>query len=125
MKKEVEGNYLLRVKSKDCSNHESSLEKDFVIDITKPVITYNGKEKLPEKYKSAQEINIDIKDDNLYYGKIVCTLSNENITYEIICDEEIYLSNKDIKEKIINQKIDAKEDGQYQLTVIAKDKAGN
>ena len=35
MKKEVEGNYLLRVKSKDCSNHESSLEKDFVIDINK------------------------------------------------------------------------------------------
>lgn len=125
MEKEVEGNYLLRVKSKDCSNHESSLEKDFVIDITKPVITYNGKEKLPEKYKSVQEINIAIKDDNLYYGKIVCTLSNENVTDEIICDEEIYLSNEDIKEKIINHKIDAKEDGQYQLTVIAKDKAGN
>ena len=125
MKKEVEGNYLLRVKSKDCSKHESSLEKDFVIDIRKPVVTYNDKEKLSEKYKSAQEINIAIKDDNLYYGKIVCTLSNENVTDEIICDEEIYLSNEDIKEKIINHKIDAKEDGQYQLTVIAKDKAGN
>ena len=90
MEKELEGNYLLRVKSKDCSKHESSLEKDFVIDIRKPVVTYNDKEKLSEKYKSAQEINIAIKDDNLYYGKIVCTLSNENVTDEIL---EMYGAN--------------------------------
>ena len=123
--KEFDGNFILRVRSKDSCNHESSLEKAFTIDNKAPVVTYNGKDKLLNKYKTAKDIDILIEEENLYSAEIICKISNENKDSEVVYESKVDLNSQEINNKTIIKKLKLDEDGHYELTVKAKDKAGN
>lgn len=116
-----EGNYLVKITGSDKAGNEGEVAAtSFRLDTTAPIITQSSSLKNGSCYNTSKELTGIIKEFNF---------SDAKASIEVVrtLDGISYTDTKEIKLKKENQDFSYsfKEEGAYQVTVKAEDKAGN
>lgn len=142
-----EGNYGIQIDAKDKAGNETQKTVDFVIDKTSPVFSYGDNIEDGKSYPEGQSLSLFVKDKNIDLNncKVVVSKDNKNgnsetrsynwkeiieavsqnkTTYDTSAYSWSGEQNGDIT-KLVMDFSGAGNEGNYQITISGKDKAGN